>query len=76
VDGATLRTQLTADSTLIASQQARDATLAYGVTVTPSIIVDGRYLTTGEMIGRASRLAPLLDALLDLARASRDRTSP
>jgi hypothetical protein len=39
--------------------------------VTPSIVVDGRYLTTGAMIGNASRVSPVLDQLLELASATR-----
>ena len=67
---------LGADATLIASQHARDATLAYGVQVTPSIVVDGRFLTTGEMIGRASRVTQVLDALVEMALAARQGKRP
>jgi len=62
---------LDSDETLIATQLARDATVAYDIRFTPSIVVDGRFLTTGEQIGNASRLAPLLDQLIELAIAMR-----
>jgi thiol:disulfide interchange protein DsbA len=66
---------LKSDATLIATQRARDATLAYGIEATPSIVVDGRYLTTGELIGRSSRVFDVLDGLLDMALAARARQS-
>jgi thiol:disulfide interchange protein DsbA len=65
---------LGSDETLIATQVARDATIAYGIRFTPSIVVDGRFLTTGEMIGTASRLFPVLDQLVEMALASRPNT--
>lgn len=58
---------LDSDETLIATQLARDATVAYGIRFTPSIVVDGRFLTTGEMIGNASRLSSVLDQLIQMA---------
>ena len=66
---------LGSDETLIATQLARDATLAYGIRFTPSIVVDGHYLTTGEMIGNASRLFPVLDHLIDMAFAGRQNAT-
>lgn len=71
VDATAFETALDADATKTATQQARDATIAYGIRVTPSIVVDGRYLTTGEMIGNASRVSLVLDQLLELALATR-----
>lgn len=62
---------LDSDETLIATQLARDATVAYDIRFTPSIVVDGRFLTTGEQIGNGSRLAPLLDQLIEMAIAMR-----
>ena len=64
---------LDSDETLIASQLARDATVAYGIRFTPSIVVDGRFLTTGEMIGNSSRLAYVLDGLIEMALATRSQ---
>jgi protein dithiol oxidoreductase (disulfide-forming) len=66
---------LESDETLIATQLARDATTAYGIRFTPSIVVDGRFLTTGEMIGNASRLFPLLDQLIEMALARRENAT-
>lgn len=74
VDVARFEAQLESDATKIATQQARDATVAYGIDATPSIVIDGRYLTTGEMIGRASRVSYVLDGLLEMALAARGRT--
>jgi thiol:disulfide interchange protein DsbA len=71
LDPAEFEATLTSDATLIATQRARDATLAYGIRATPSIVVDGRFLTTGEMIGRASRVSYVLDGLLEMALAAR-----
>ncbi len=59
------------DTMLIETQLARDATVAYSVRVTPSITVDGRFMTTGAMIGSARRLSPLLDELVEMALESR-----
>ncbi|UCH52270.1 MAG: thiol:disulfide interchange protein DsbA/DsbL, partial [Pseudomonadota bacterium] len=71
VDPSVFEAELDSDATSIATQQARDATVAYGISATPSIVVDGRYLTTGEMIGNASRVFHVLDGLLELALAAR-----
>ena len=71
VDAVVFEAALDSDATLIATQQARDATVAYGVRATPTIVVDGRYLTTGEMIGSASRVSQVLDQLLEMALATR-----
>ncbi len=67
MDMAQFEAMLDSDETLIATQLARDATVAYGIRFTPSIVVDGRFLTTGEMIGNASRLSPVLDQLIQMA---------
>ncbi len=71
LDRARFEATLDSDETLIATQLARDATVAYGIRFTPSIVVDGRFLTTGEMIGNASRLSSVLDQLIDMALARR-----
>lgn len=72
MDRAQFETTLDSDETLIATQLARDATVAYGIRFTPSIVVDGRFLTTGELIGNASRLSPVLDQLIGMALARRN----
>jgi thiol:disulfide interchange protein DsbA len=75
IDEAAFESTVTSDATAIATQHARDATVAYGINVTPSIVVDGRYLTTGAMIGSASRVSPVLDSLLELATAARSSST-
>ena len=71
VDATAFESALDSDATVTATRQARDATIAYGIRVTPSIVVDGRYLTTGDMIGKASRVSQVLDQLLAMALATR-----
>lgn len=75
MERAQFEATLDSDETLIATQLARDATIAYGIRFTPSIVVDGRFLTTGEMIGNASRLFPLLDQLIEMALARRQNAT-
>lgn len=71
LDGARFEQVLMSDPVMLKVQKARDATVRYGVRVTPSLAVDGRYLTSGELIGDIDQLVPVLDALLDMARRSR-----
>ena len=52
-------------------QKARDTTVAYGVRATPSMVVDGRYLTSGGMIGSLEAILPVVDGLIDKARKER-----
>lgn len=52
-------------------QRSRDATVAYGVRNTPSFVVDGRYMTSGAMVGSLEALLPIVDGLIDKARAVR-----
>lgn len=52
-------------------QKARDTTVAYGVRATPSMVVDGRYLTSGGMLGSLEALLPVVDGLIDKARKER-----
>ena len=72
IDEAVFENTVASDATAIATQRARDATVAYGISVTPSIVVGGRYLTTGAMIGNASRVSLVLDQLLELASVARN----
>ena len=60
------------DSDLIGAQvqRARDATVAYGITATPSFVVDGRYMTSGGMAGSVDALLPIVDGLIDKARVT------
>ncbi len=71
LDKAQFEATLDSDETLIATQLARDATVAYGVRFTPTIVVGGRFLTTGEMINRESRLSRVLDQLIEMSLATR-----
>lgn len=61
------------DSDLIGSQvqRARDATVAFGITATPSFVVDGRYMTSGGMAGSLEALLPTVEGLIDKARMTR-----
>ena len=52
-------------------QKARDTTVAYGIRATPSIVVDGKYLTSGGMLGSLDALLPVVDGLIDKARKER-----
>ena len=51
-------------------QRARDETVAYGVRATPSFVVDGKYLTSGGTVGSLETLLPVVDGLIDRARAT------
>lgn len=52
-------------------QKARDISVAYGVRATPSMVVDGRYLTSGGLLGSLEALLPVVDGLIDKARKER-----
>ncbi|MCW5605616.1 MAG: thiol:disulfide interchange protein DsbA/DsbL [Burkholderiales bacterium] len=52
-------------------RRAREFTRAYGVQGTPSLVVDGRYLTSSSMSETVRGLIPILDDLIRLARQER-----
>ena len=52
-------------------EAARVATYAYQVETTPSLVVDGRYLTSSGMTGGVAALMPVVDALVAMARDDR-----
>jgi len=52
-------------------QRARDLTEVFGIQDTPSIVVDGRYLTSAAMVGNMNALLPVVDGLIAKARALR-----
>lgn len=52
-------------------EAARAATYAYQVETTPSVVVDGRYLTSSGMTGGVAALMPVVDALVAMARDER-----
>lgn len=62
---------LNSDSVSAKVQKARDTTVAYGIRATPSMLVDGRYLTSGGMLGSLDALLPVVDGLIDKARNER-----
>jgi len=73
IDEKRLADILDSDETTAQVQRARDQTAAYGVRSTPSIAVDGRYLTNAAMLGDINALLPLVDDLIGKARAARGR---
>lgn len=52
-------------------QRARELTTAYNVQGTPSLVVDGRYLTSPAMAGSVHAMIPVLDELVRIARERR-----
>ena len=52
-------------------EAARAATYAYQVDTTPSVVVDGRYLTSSGMTGGVATLMEVVDALVAMARDER-----
>lgn len=52
-------------------QRAMQMTRAYGVTGVPSVVVDGKYLTSPAMVGSLEGLLPVLDQLIAKARRER-----
>lgn len=53
--------------------QAREATRAYNVQGTPSLVVDGRFITSSGMVDTVRGVIPVLDELIRLAREQRAR---
>ncbi len=52
-------------------ERAKELTKAYTVAGTPTLVVDGRYLTSGELAPSLQGMIPVLDALVRLARHGR-----
>lgn len=52
-------------------EEAVQLTHAYSITGTPSLVVDGRYLTSGNMSETLEGLMPILDGLIFRIRATR-----
>lgn len=52
-------------------EEAAQLTRAYSVTGTPSLVVDGRYLTSGNMAETLEGMIPILDGLINRVRATR-----
>jgi protein dithiol oxidoreductase (disulfide-forming) len=70
LDRAKLEQLLDSDAVRAQVQRARDTTVAYGVTATPSFVVDGKYMTSGGMAGSIDALLPIVDGLIEKARTS------
>jgi thiol:disulfide interchange protein DsbA len=59
------------DETLEKVERARKMTMDYDIHGTPSIVVDGRYLTSTSMTPGIPQIIPVLDGLIRLARQQR-----
>jgi thiol:disulfide interchange protein DsbA len=53
--------------------ESRALLRGYGVTGVPTIVVDGRFVTSARLAGGTRQLMPLVDHLIDLARKERAR---
>jgi thiol:disulfide interchange protein DsbA len=53
--------------------RAKEFTRVYDVQGTPSLVVDGRYLTSSSMVKTVADVIPILDNLIQLARQRRSR---
>jgi thiol:disulfide interchange protein DsbA len=54
-------------------EQARKLTEAYDIQGTPSLVVDGRYLTSGGMTDDVKLVVPVAEALVQRAREQKTR---
>jgi protein dithiol oxidoreductase (disulfide-forming) len=54
-------------------EQAKQFTKDYQIPGTPSLVVDGKYLTSSGMTEEVADVIPVLDYLIDLARKDRAR---
>lgn len=52
-------------------EQARKLTAAYDIQGTPSIVVDGRYLTSSGMTDDVALIVPVVQSLVELVRSRR-----
>ncbi len=62
---------LTSAQVMAKVEAARVATYAYQVDTTPSVVVDGRYLTSSGMTGGVAALMDVVEALVAMARDER-----
>ncbi|MBE0625967.1 MAG: thiol:disulfide interchange protein DsbA/DsbL [Burkholderiales bacterium] len=53
--------------------RARDMTQSYEIRGVPSIVVDGKFVTSARMTGGTSELMQMVDQLVDLARKERGK---
>jgi thiol:disulfide interchange protein DsbA len=54
--------------------RAKALAQAYNIQSVPTVIVDGRYVTSSDRVGRHEMLPPVLDALIAKARAERPKS--
>lgn len=59
------------DETRRKVERARKMTMDYDIRSTPSVVVDGRYLTSSSMTPGVPQVIPVLDGLVRLARQQR-----
>jgi thiol:disulfide interchange protein DsbA len=62
---------LYAPETLTRVEAAREATYAYRIETTPSVVVDGRYLTSTDLAGGVAVLMDVVEGLVAMAREER-----
>jgi thiol:disulfide interchange protein DsbA len=67
-----LQELLASDEIMAQVQAAREATNAYQIETTPSVVVDGRYLTSSGMTGGVGELMRVVEDLIVFARQERD----
>ncbi len=53
-------------------RRARDLQQTYGVSGTPSVVIDGRYITSGSQAGSFERMIQVIDERVAAARGERD----
>lgn len=69
VEPARLRRELASDAVAAAVAEAETLVRRYRVDATPSIVVNGKYLTTGPMAGSYERWLAIVDALVESERS-------
>ena len=62
------------DEVLRKVDQARAMTRAYDIQATPSVVVDGRYVSSSGMTGGVPQLMPVVDAMIRLVRNEREKS--
>ena len=63
------------DETRRKAERARKMTIDYDIRSMPSVVVDGRYLTSSSMTPGVPQVIPVLDGLIRLARQQRTEKS-
>ena len=59
------------DETLKKVEMARKMTMDYDIQGTPSVVVDGKFLTSTSMTPSVQQVIPVIDSLIQLARQQR-----